>query len=106
MGFIIIFSILVITVIAIFIVNDLYVFVFLHKEWKLWHEIWNNIDTFKPAGYTGRYYMSDKFPNKRLVVWENNGSALFDCYTDECVLCSFYERYSKKCAEYLLNKHK
>lgn len=91
---------------AVFFVNELSMFVLFHNEWKLWHNIWDNIDTFKPEGCSARYYTSDKFPNKRLVVWKNYDSALFDIITDECILCSFYKRYSKKCATYLINKHK
>lgn len=105
MGLVIYFSISI-AVLAVLFVNELSMFVLFHKDWKLWHDIWNNIDTFKPDGCTTRYYTSDKFPNKRLVVWKNYSSALFDNITDDCVLCSFYERYSKKCATYLINKHK
>ncbi len=91
--------------------NTLYVYIFEHKDWKLWKYFEENIDKFEFNGYYDPNYepltKEFIFGDYRAIVWLFPGQkpkCSIHLENHECVLGTWWERKSRRFAEKLLKK--
>lgn len=83
----IIFALLVIS-------QDFYIFVFYHKDWKLWNEI-SKLPKESFTKINSVQYSIKEYPNWVVNIY-NYQTFISDKNTNKCILCSFYKRKSKQ----------
>lgn len=82
--------------------------VFERDQYKRWKVITKNIDTFEIGEKSSDtiYFVSPLFPDMYLVYWITDEEVtLHNVNTLECILSSFYKKYSKKVYNLLKNKY-
>ena len=78
-----------------------YVFLYEHKDWKLWKKL-NKlpVSSFKLVGtipeFQTSYYTIDTFPSNWRLVVNNEDCFIADNDTNECVLSGYYKKGSYK----------
>lgn len=62
------------------IIKPIYDFVFIHKEWKIWKTILNNVDSFKEiAKYpTASLYKSENSHDISIYIWDDGSAGVFN----------------------------
>lgn len=85
--------------------NSIYMFVFEHKEWKMWRYFRKNIDNFKPGDieyYTDRYVQYFYWEHYEAIVWNNKYCSIHD--GDKCICGIFWKKKSQQFANELIYK--
>ena len=87
--------------------NTVYCMIYEREMYKKWQFVIKNIDTFKISEKISNaiYFVSPLFPDMHLICWTNREETSLHKDDGTCVLCTFYEKASKKTYNLLKNKY-